>query len=164
MSTIVPTNARERVSAAAAQLQEQARAIRTAASPELPKRVYHYTSAPGLLGILDSRKLWASHFHHMNDSEELALGQKVGLELVREHFWEWPDERIRSAVLLAEAVADHREEASVFLVSFSSEPDSLPQWRTYGAEGTGFALGFTLRHGWSFGDDADFAVVQCVCA
>jgi len=31
---------------------------------------YHYTDAPGLLGILDSNTLWATDIRHLNDPSE----------------------------------------------------------------------------------------------
>jgi hypothetical protein len=38
---------------------------------ETPDRLYHYTDARGLLGILESRKLWASDVRLLNDAREL---------------------------------------------------------------------------------------------
>ena len=39
---------------------------------DIPKEtLYHYTTFAGLVGIVDSRVLWASDIRYMNDSAEL---------------------------------------------------------------------------------------------
>ncbi len=37
------------------------------------KNLYHYTNWEGLLGILDSQLLWATHFRFLNDYSEIKL-------------------------------------------------------------------------------------------
>ena len=37
----------------------------------LPEKVFHYTDSSGLLGILNSGVLWATHYRFLNDSSEL---------------------------------------------------------------------------------------------
>ena len=41
------------------------------ANPNLPKTVYHYTDAAGLIGILKNRQIWATHVTYLNDASEL---------------------------------------------------------------------------------------------
>jgi len=36
----------------------------------IPKHLYHYTSQKGLLGILQSKKLWMTNILYLNDSSE----------------------------------------------------------------------------------------------
>lgn len=38
-----------------------------------PPRLYHYTDTRGLLGILDSQQLWATHAFYLNDATELDI-------------------------------------------------------------------------------------------
>src|SRR5687768_2712440 len=52
--------------------------VRKQARP--PKILYHYTSAAGLQGILDTRRMWATHARFLNDPSELDYG----LQLVRQ--------------------------------------------------------------------------------
>jgi hypothetical protein len=42
--------------------------------------LYHYTDQKGLLGILESKQLWATHYRYLNDTSE---GQIVAQSQVR---------------------------------------------------------------------------------
>ena len=46
--------------------------------------LYHYTTLTGLLGIVGSKKLWASDIRYMNDSAEL----KHSADLIRQEVQE----------------------------------------------------------------------------
>lgn len=127
-------------------------------------RVYHYTTAAGLIGIVNKGgdgtvrgprllEFFASDLLDLNDTTELAFG----LDLMRERVKEarngagaenGPDALPRVISLLeqylgAPALDSNRSmepRPSVCGVSFSTEPDLLSQWVTYGAGG-GFAIG-----------------------
>jgi hypothetical protein len=36
----------------------------------VPPLLYHYTDATGLLGIVQSRAIWATHIRYLNDAQE----------------------------------------------------------------------------------------------
>lgn len=61
--------------------------------PEPNKMVYHYTSLQGLMGILDTGKMWASHVRYMNDPEEITYGRKLCEEMLRTVKPEWNDHK-----------------------------------------------------------------------
>jgi hypothetical protein len=47
----------------------------TADSGEEPTGIhYHYTDQRGILGIIESQTIWASHVRYLNDSSEFNLG------------------------------------------------------------------------------------------
>jgi hypothetical protein len=46
------------------------------------KNIYHYTNSNGLLGILNSKKLWLTEFSYMNDPDEIQHGMKKYYERV----------------------------------------------------------------------------------
>ncbi len=46
------------------------------------KYLYHYTTYLGLEGILNSNILWATHYQHLNDSEELLHAKKIIVDLI----------------------------------------------------------------------------------
>lgn len=50
----------------------------------------HYTDAQGLEGILRSNTLWATHWEHTNDAEELQTGLKLLEQFKKTKFWEDP--------------------------------------------------------------------------
>ena len=109
-----------------------------------PKTLYHYTDAPGALGILSSSQIWASDAFFMNDTSEL----RYGLDIITDA---WT--RVRENV----ATSEQRECLdgflhlihgkfadfySTYLSCFCEGGNLLSQWRGYGKPGSGFALGF----------------------
>ncbi|MDP3013182.1 MAG: hypothetical protein Q8M92_02985, partial [Candidatus Subteraquimicrobiales bacterium] len=50
-----------------------------------PKIVYHYTDINGLLGIIDSGCIWATHVSRLNDSSEYHHGIKVVRDFVQKN-------------------------------------------------------------------------------
>src|SRR6476659_1768841 len=42
-----------------------------------PEQLFHYTSFGGFLSICESRSIWASNIHHLNDSQEFAHGRSL---------------------------------------------------------------------------------------
>ena len=52
------------------------------ASWKIPLVLYHYTSASGLKGIVESGTLWATDVLHLNDSSEISYA----VELIRRIF------------------------------------------------------------------------------
>jgi hypothetical protein len=92
------------------------------------RTLYHYTGASGFLEILRTRQLWATDAAHTNDSLELSYGPT----LVREMLAKNP---------LPAEMRDPGPGAA-FVVCFSEDGDSLSQWRAYGGDGLGYAIGF----------------------
>ena len=112
-----------------------------------PEFLYHYTTAQGLLGILQSGRLWASNSRFMNDPSEIVYATRLfrkvslaeldafnargfkakGVDLVREYIMGW--------------LQEYEENARVFVACFCTSGDLLSQWRGYGAYGGGYAIG-----------------------
>ncbi|HEY5331777.1 MAG TPA: DUF2971 domain-containing protein [Acidobacteriaceae bacterium] len=97
--------------------------------------LYHYTGAAGVIGILESRDLWATDYRHLNDRQEYRLGARLLKEEIaasrltekQRKTFEW---------LAAET------QSGCFVLSFSERGDQLSQWRAYCPGGAGYALGF----------------------
>ena len=109
---------------------------------------YHYTDAQGLLGIIQSGRLWATDIRFLNDPSEgsflperlLALmGSKPGGTSNTEQ------EIIRG---LQEALRNPRSDYGTCCISLSANGDLLSQWRGYGSFGKGYAVGLSLEGGW----------------
>lgn len=96
-------------------------------------KVYHYTSADGISGILDNHEIWMSNTAFMNDTNELkALENDAGItdndftnEAVRE---EWRRKNDWRGI----------DRPNYYMASFSEKRNSLGQWRAYG----NFCIGF----------------------
>jgi hypothetical protein len=108
--------------------------------------LFHYTNAERFRGIIASGDIWATHFEHMNDRAELRLGEEVVLEeaqrLVRELPVDTPRRYIVDEFTRLHPRARLTETANVYLASFSEQGDLLSQWRAYGSDGSGYAIGF----------------------
>lgn len=103
-------------------------------------RLYHYTSADGLKGILESKSLWASEDRNLNNDSEIGLGLDLALETLEN------DDRLKfTSPLVAPLLKDVFQEFAAFVVCFTTRRDLLSQWRAYGDDGRGYCLGFDIR-------------------
>src|SRR5260370_25380614 len=107
--------------------------------PEKP--IYHYTTQSGLLGIIKSRQIWATHTQYLNDRREF----RHALDLVSKEIdsMKFVGKRERKNILNAmdEGLRTNPESVNVCVCSFSEDSDSLSQWRAYSGGASGFAIG-----------------------
>lgn len=105
--------------------------------------LYHYTSAAGLRGILESRSIWLSDIRSLNDPRELIFGQEVFLPRV----CQWIEINFAGAnkIALLDAVVQKFEADATknqfFSASFCPEADSRHLWKNYADDGKGVAIG-----------------------
>ncbi|MCK9917270.1 DUF2971 domain-containing protein [Microbacterium ginsengisoli] len=114
---------------------------------EPPPAVWHYTDPAGLVGIVSSRRLWATSTKLLNDPTELAYG----LDRISEWYRGYQPSDVLPSVLQAlqwVSVPERRQrlvdESSVFVTSASHDGDSIGQWRAY-ASTSGYAIRFDTR-------------------
>lgn len=108
--------------------------------------LYHYTDAGGALGILSSKKVWATSSRHLNDYEEIVRGESIVQETAERLVVQSGVSPLHKVILDAFA-GQHREQSlsktlEVYVASFSEAGDLLSQWRAYGANGAGYSIGF----------------------
>lgn len=108
-----------------------------------PATIYHYTDSAGLLGILESGKIWLTDMFGLNDPTELRHGVGHACEILAGE----PQRGHPAAKIFAEKfnmLRDGGVEASAhfFVACFSRDEDDLGQWRAYGDNGGGFTIGF----------------------
>ena len=121
--------------------------------------LYHYTGSDGLLGILSTSSLWATHIAYFSDRHEYIYTIDLFLHLVEERAREIVGSRGATDV---DSLMQHdRPEAALygflkaftkgttnldrlncFVCSFSEEGNLLSQWRSYCPSSGGFSLGF----------------------
>ena len=107
--------------------------------------LYHYTTAKGLLGILESKTIWMTNYNFLNDQTEY----KHGFESVRKKAIE-KCKSIQEGELskityssLIHYLADYLNgKKELYLCCFSDFRDSIDQWRGYTDQNGSFALGF----------------------
>jgi hypothetical protein len=110
-----------------------------------PELVYHYTNTSGLMGILNSKSLWATDVWYMNDTGEGTYAT----EMIRQFLdaRTSPSEAMREFCSLAKEIIktpwDSRGIRS-YIACLSENGDQLSQWRSYGY-GRGFSIAFDLE-------------------
>jgi Protein of unknown function (DUF2971) len=107
--------------------------------------LYHYTTQSGLIGIIKSRTLWATHHQYLNDQREFLHAMDIAREVVDDlskNIDATGVELLKEPLIrCVRALELPSESINVCVVSFSEDGDSLSQWRAYGGP-SGFAIGF----------------------
>lgn len=138
------------------------------------KKLYHYTSAKGLDGILKSQSLWATQYIYLNDEKEIKLFIEDELpNFIKPHIEAaylerlWEDEQARNSFFGNQASLEEAIEhdsgiigecllnplnEQIYICSFSGESGNenidnhgqLSQWRAYGEDG-GYCIVFNTK-------------------
>jgi hypothetical protein len=119
-------------------------------------QLYHYTSADGLKGIIESNELWATSAYFMNDSAEILYGCKL-LVTALDGWRTQHQESLRSISFsmsydLSKAFGEDLPKTvipPIYLICFCEDDNLLSQWRAYGQSG-GFSIGFKPNIGSRF--------------
>jgi hypothetical protein len=136
--------------------------------------VYHYTSAEGVMGILKSQCLYATHANFLNDYKEVV----EGIELIKSSTQNIKDlcsesmEKYLAAKndikceltaggILSEIQEDkiagilskslegalkNNLKTDVYITSFTKKRDSLSHWLTYGKSNVAYCIKFKFEH------------------
>ncbi|RKN83484.1 DUF2971 domain-containing protein [Ulvibacterium marinum] len=105
--------------------------------------IYHYTSFEGLIGILESQNLYATNINFLNDRKELKHG--IGLIQGVLNSFETKKESEKIIEFLRSNLSKISE-TDRYVTCFSRNGDLLSQWRSYGNNGKGVAIGFCPFH------------------
>jgi hypothetical protein len=132
--------------------------------------LYHYTDQKGLLGILDSKSIWATHVRYLNDASEFVHGINIASQCVKDAeislesvLRDYPDDLSRRSAshhiwniiskdfsLMLNSLSEIPVYVACFFDSEAEEHlsgsrgvgDSLGQWRAYSKGLAGFSIGF----------------------
>ena len=108
-------------------------------NPPTPDILYHYCSIDAFQSIIQSRRIWLSDLSKSNDSQEGKIASRIILDALKEDYGHTRDE-------LDFIQKDYERIArgiSCMGISLSAKKDRLSQWRGYGDDGKGIALGFS---------------------
>jgi hypothetical protein len=111
--------------------------------------LFHYTSADGAIGIIENKCLWATDIRFLNDSEEFIHGCKLVKKIVKklqlgETSHEFNEKFLSFLLASVESlVNDDNSLFTSYIISFSTQNDSLNQWRAYSGD-SGYALGWEI--------------------
>jgi hypothetical protein len=117
-----------------------------AARPQPPHDLWHYTTAPPLISMIESRALWATNAVFMNDQTEISHAAWLLQRLVGEPDGGAANDKRRATddpadSVIREVLARLHNYIEIYVVCFCAVPDLLSQWRAYGSAG-GYAIGF----------------------
>jgi hypothetical protein len=110
-----------------------------------PGLLYHYTNQNGLLGILNSKTIWATHIRYLNDLEEYKAGVQFVERVIEEtRVQGLIDKETEDSF---KSIFESLDTCDFYVASFSStnDGDSLNLWRAYAASIPGYSFGFSPR-------------------
>jgi hypothetical protein len=107
--------------------------------PGKSKILYHYCTEPAFWAIIEKGAFWLSNALSLNDFTENQWGKNALYRIFRENYKNFDRAFFDFVTQNIEIV--HRN-TRPFVGSFSEREDLLDQWRAYGDNGSGFALGF----------------------
>jgi hypothetical protein len=129
-------------------------------------RLHHYTSFDGLIGILESRSMWASSIRYLNDGAEFTYAVDLFADALSEAASRRPSVR-RVFRMAVHSLLNYDDESGagtsgVFVVSFSEHGDTLSQWRAYCPAGAGVSISIDAQDLENLATDQMFRFDRCV--
>jgi hypothetical protein len=104
----------------------------------LPELLHHYTDHDGLIGIIESGALWATHIGCLNDETEIRYVRDLMGALAERLRQEFADDWAAGVVCDAvAALASSGTSPDTFVTSLCDDGDNLSQWRGYGTYAIG---------------------------
>ncbi len=116
-----------------------------------PGELYHYTNSTGLLGILDSKKLYLTDASYLNDPDEINHGYTNSRLIIREELFNirklFRKQDVTYKILdgINKKLTKYQTELHKnyhYIGSFCEKGDLLSQWRAYSNYGKGFSIKF----------------------
>jgi hypothetical protein len=106
--------------------------------------IFHYTNVSGLLGIVQSNRLWATHAGFLNDLSERNYTSELAKSAINEQIASSTDlARLYYLELMSRLGKPYK--VDYYVSCFCREGDLLSQWRGYGAFGVGLSIGFDIE-------------------
>jgi Protein of unknown function (DUF2971) len=132
--------------------------------PAPPRILYHYTSASGLMGIVEKKEIWATKIDYLNDAHEFWHAHELAFEALTRRAKK-STKAVRFALGQMKERLERRIDRGVFVASFSEEGDLLSQWRAYCPAKGGFSIGFPTEVIFSKRPfNQDLALQKCIYA
>lgn len=103
-----------------------------------PNIIYHYTDTKGLIGLVESGCIWATHVNRLNDSSENNHGFNLVTNYVRAN-------EAKSSKPLFEKALLELQRVDTYVACYSTADDLLSQWRNYTGKQVGYSLGFETK-------------------
>lgn len=124
-----------------------------------PAIIYHYTSASGLMGIVESGTIWATDIQYLNDSREFEYTVTLADTNLTNYRVAASQDDVPLYDECLQSLSFAANGIQLFATAFSAKPDLLSQWRAYCPPTGGFALGFAPA---SLQRDAGVFLLPCL--
>lgn len=131
-----------------------------------PSLLFHYTTPIGLVGIAQSKNIWATDIRFLNDKKEFQHSLDITRSII-ESFYKVNDDPIKidgRAFDFVEYLSINlgkKLNPKVYVASFTEKGDLLSQWRGYCPKG-GFSLGFHFNFLSQLADTHNGFLLPCV--
>lgn len=103
-------------------------------------KLFHYTDANGLMGIIQSRALWTTDIRFLSDSAEYRYAIDLAAEVIVSR-WDASTVEGRRAIALVNSLPGARAFPR-FVGCLSAAEDSVAMWRTFSRGREGYAIEF----------------------
>lgn len=110
--------------------------------PDGDELIYHYCRSEPFVEIVRTRSIWLSASYTMNDATERSWGYSVFQKAAKAIEQETGPEFVAQ---IASPVIAGDKYSTLMIACFSLDADVLSQWRAYGEDGRGFAIGFSPK-------------------
>jgi DUF2971 family protein len=137
--------------------------------PILPGELWHYTTASGLIGILKSKCLKASHITGMNDADEYnysisSLSKAIEIRLSEESQVSGETRVMLEKFRVSLNIGGLKREnvPPIFVACFTQDVDLANHWGEYGDRGKGYAIGFSVPDLLQAGNDQGLFLLKCI--
>ncbi|MBZ9974206.1 MULTISPECIES: DUF2971 domain-containing protein [unclassified Mesorhizobium] len=109
---------------------------------QVPNELTHFTTLPGLLGIVENRCLWASNVSFLNDRRELQHGISAAEKVLRD--FATAQKKQIFAQIIDEVIIELKKAKlpDTYATCFCKAHDLLSQWRGYGGRVQGVSVTF----------------------
>ncbi len=107
----------------------------------LPSKLFHYTDAAGLMGIVKDRSIRGTHHRFLNDHGEIRFGVSIVTDVVKAMSRDL-GEQVASQIC---NWVEHMSTGSFFVSCFSEDNQILSQWREYARKGAGYCLAMSTN-------------------
>jgi hypothetical protein len=114
-------------------------------SPGPPEILWHYASAAGLNGIVESKTLWASDTLRMTDPREYSYSREMLLRVIDRMKMNPASPHESWMLEFARIIAETPTGPTVYAACTSEAGDLRSQWDVFAESGTGFAIGLDRR-------------------
>ncbi|MDR3001857.1 MAG: DUF2971 domain-containing protein [Fibromonadaceae bacterium] len=121
----------------------------------VPSVLYHYTNLSALVGIIETKRLWATHTGFLNDKSEVKYSFE---DIIIPVMMEFPQNKVFKDIL--KGINELNKKICAYVTSFSRKGDNLGQWRGYGKGQNSVCIGFNAEKFASNDNDKEHGLLR----